>query len=152
MSQSEIQSIKENPVIQFSIYADNKVGRLNEVIQLFGTGGIQVMAISLLDNTESTLFRVVVNYPEQAKALLDQRPFSYSQVEVVAVELDSLDQIPVVTCTLAAAEINIQYVYAFISRPQGKCALVLNLEDNEMGTHVLHCAGLKMLTQMDLGR
>ena len=74
------------PVIQFSIHADNKVGRLNELIRLFAVHEVHVMAISILDTTDSSIIRLIVDYPEEAQNLLVEHNFSYVKSGLIAVE------------------------------------------------------------------
>ena len=40
------------PVLQFSIHADNKVGRLNELVGLISEHTVHIMALSILDTTD----------------------------------------------------------------------------------------------------
>ena len=80
------------PVIQFSIHADNKVGRLNEIIGLFSVHEVHIVALSILDTTDSSIIRLIVDYPEGRKTL-DWALISYVQSELTAVELDSEDRL-----------------------------------------------------------
>jgi len=105
------------PVIQFSIHADNKVGRLNEIIGLLSVHEVHVVALSILDTTDSSIIRLIVDYPEEAQKLLIEHQFSYVQSELIAVELASEAEIKTVTCALVQAEINIHYIYPFLVRP-----------------------------------
>jgi hypothetical protein len=140
------------PVRQFSIFADNKVGRLNELIQRLGERNIHVIAFSQLDTTECTIMRLIVDYHDDARALLGEFAYAFSEVEMVAVEIDSEAQFKYVTAALVEAEINIHYIYPFISRPNGKCALAINLEDNELAANILRCKGLRVMDQHDIAR
>ena len=56
-----------HPVTQFSIHADNKVGRLNEIIRLLSIHKVHVAALSILDTTDSAIVRLIVDYPEEAQ-------------------------------------------------------------------------------------
>ncbi len=139
-------------ITQFSIYADNKVGRLNEIIGLLAEKDIHVLAITTLDTTDSTILRIIVDYPEVARELLHTHHYSFSQVEIVAVEIPGADYLHRVTCALVQAEINIHYIYPFIVRPHGKTALALRLEDEELAREVLSRHQIKVLSQTDLAR
>ncbi|NQY32039.1 MAG: acetolactate synthase [Coraliomargarita sp.] len=140
------------PVIQFSIHADNKVGRLNEIIGLLSVHEVHIMALSILDTTDSSIIRAIVDYPEEAQKLLIEHQFSYVQSELVAVELDSEADIKRVTCALVQAEINIHYTYPFISRPMGKAALAISLEDNDLAADTLARHQLRVIGQDDIAR
>lgn len=146
------QSPSREAVRQFSIYADNKVGRLNEIIGMFSEKDIHVMAITTIDTTDSTIVRLVVDYPDNAKALLDQSRLSYSMVEIMAVEIPNVEYLHRVTCALVQAEINIHYIYPFIMRPGGRSALAIRLEDNDIARDVLTRHQIRVLSQNDIAR
>lgn len=140
------------PVIQFSIHADNKVGRLNEIISLLSVHQVHVMAISILDTTDSSIIRLIVDYPEEAQNLLVQHNFSYVQSGLIAVEIEDESLLKTVTSALVQAEINIHYTYPFLVRPQGRYALALSLEDNELAAETLHRHQIKVIGQNDIAR
>lgn len=141
-----------NPVRQLSIYAENKVGRLNELTCILGANNIHIMAFSSVDSTDSAVIRVVVDYTEQAIALLEENAFAFTDNEVVAVELNTEADLKKVTSALVETEINIHYAYPFLTRPGGKSAIVLRVEDNELAIDVLKAHQLKVLSQNDIAR
>lgn len=140
------------PVVQFSIHADNKVGRLNEIIGLLGIHQVHVMAVSILDTTDSSIIRVIVDYPREAQKLLIEHQFSYVQSELIAVELKEESDLKRITCALVQAEINIHYIYPFLVRPHGRYALAISLEDNELATDTLKRSRLRVIGQNDIAR
>jgi len=139
-------------VKQFSVFAENKVGRLHDVVSLLAGKDVHVLALCLVDTTDSTIIRLVVDYPELAAPLLTGHGFSHSLVEVLAVEIDTEARLSTVTSALVQAEINIHYLYPFLMRPNGKTGLVLRLEDPELATEVLKRNQVNVLTQHDLAR
>lgn len=140
------------PVIQFSIHADNKVGRLNEIIGLLAVHEVHIMALSILDTTDSSIIRIIVDYPEEAQKLLIEHQFSFVQSELLAVELTSEADIRKVTSALVQAEINIHYTYPFVSRPNNRTALAISLEDNELAAETITRHQLKLIGQNDIAR
>ncbi len=140
------------PVIQFSIHADNKVGRLNELIGLLSVHEVHVMALSILDTTDSSIIRLIVDYPEEAQNLLVEHNFSYVQSGLIAVEIEDESLLKTVTSALVQAEINIHYVYPFLIRPRGRYALALSLEDNELAAETLQRHQIKVIGQNDIAR
>ena len=141
------------PVVQFSVFADNKVGRLNDLIMMLAKNDVHIAAICSLDTTDSTIIRFVVNYPELTREILAKNGImSANEVEVIAVEIDTADHLRHITCALVQAEINIHYVYPFLMRPHGKIGMVLHLEDNELATEVLRSNQIEVLDQMDIAR
>ena len=139
-------------VKQFSVFAENKVGRLHDVVKLLAGKDVHVLALCLVDTTDSTIIRLVVDYPEIAAPLLTGHGFAHSLVEVLAIEIDTEARLSSVTSALVQAEINIHYLYPFLMRPNGKTGLVLRLEDPELATEVLKRNQVTVLTQNDLAR
>jgi hypothetical protein len=140
------------PVIQFSIHADNKVGRLNEIVGLLAVHEVHIMALSILDTTDSSVIRIIVDYPEEAQKLLIEHQFSFVQSELLAVELCSEADIKKVTSALVQAEINIHYTYPFVCRPNNRTALAMRLEDNELAAETITLHQLKIIGQNDIAR
>lgn len=140
------------PIRQFAVFAENKVGRLNELVALLGKHNIHPLAISTQDTTDSTIIRMVVDDPDQAHPLLIECGHAFSVSELVVPEFDDICQLREVLAACVAAEVNIHYCYPFIARPRGKCALAMHVEDNEIVTQVLRSKGLRTLQQTDLAR
>lgn len=140
------------PVIQFSIHADNKVGRLNEIIGLLSRNEVHVIAISISDTTDSSILRLIVDDPQAAQKLLIENQFSYVQSELIAVEMSSEADLKKVTCALVQAEINIHYIYPFLVRPNGRYALAIRLEDNDLAAETLIRYQLRVIGQEDISR
>ena len=138
------------PVVQFSIHADNKVGRLNELVGLMAVHEVHTMALSLIDTTDSPFVRSIVDYSEEAQKLLAENQFSFVQSEMIAVELDDESELKRVTAALVQAEINIHYVYPFLVRPRGRYALALRLEDNDLAADTLQRHQLTVIGQNDI--
>jgi hypothetical protein len=152
MESEVLQSREREPVLQFSVFADNKVGRLNELIQRFVQNDIHIMALSQLDSTECTIMRFIPDYPEVAKDLLRKYGYAFSESPILAVEIISEADIKYVTAALVEAEVNIHYLYSFIMRPNGKCAIAMNVEDNEFAATVLQARQIRCLTRGDIAR
>lgn len=143
---------KRDPVRQFSIFADNKVGRLNEIVQRFAAANVHIMAFSQLDSSECTIMRFIFDDWESATDVLCRFRYPHTMMEVIAVEINSEAEIRIVTSALVEAEINIHYIYPFVMRPRNKSALALSVEDNELATHALETRGLKVLEASDIYR
>jgi hypothetical protein len=145
-------SIARDPVKQFSIFAENRVGRLNDLSALFKHYEVHIMAITVLDTTDSAIVRVIVDDPDKARELMVNNDFPYTECEVLAVEIGDESQLKAVLGAIYEAEINIHYVYSFIKRPNGGAALVCSIEDIDIASQALNRCGFKVLTQHDISR
>lgn len=140
------------PVTQFSIFAKNQVGSLAEVIRLLNCHDVHVMAITILDTTDSAIIRLIVDDPDKARILFFEHDFAFTECKVLVVEIAGENDLKRVLAALLEAEVNIHYVYSCVSRPHGKCALVISLEDGEIAADSLRHHQFKVLLQNDISR
>lgn len=152
MASSTAQSPRREPVKQFSVFTENKVGRLNEVVNLLRTHDIHVMALTTMDTTDSAIIRVVVDDPDGAARLLREHGFPFNESELLVVEMANEGDLNAVLSVLLAAEINIHYIYPFIFRPRERAALALNVEDMDLAARALSDRGHSVLMQNDISR
>ncbi len=139
-------------VVQFSIFAENKVGRLNEVILALAAADVHIMALCTIDTTDSAIIRIVPDYPEEAERVLREKHFAFDTTHVLAVEIVGEHELKKITCSLLQAEINMHYYYPFLFRPNGKYGLVMRLEDQDLAEDVLRRNGLTVLSRNDIAR
>jgi len=149
---AQISTTPVDPVKQFSVFAENRVGRLHELTALLKANDVHMMAITVLDTTDSAIVRFILDDPEKARELMINNDFPYVECDVLAVEISDESQLNGVLAALYEAEINIHYIYSFIKRPEGKCALAINAEDDDVATQALGKRGFRVLTQRDISR
>jgi hypothetical protein len=149
---AQISSTPNDPVKQFSVFAENRVGRLYDLTALLKDNNVHVMAITVLDTTDSAIVRFIVDDPDKARELMINNDFPYVECDVMAVEISDESQLKGVLAALFEAEINIHYVYSFIKRPEGRSALAINAEDEDVALQALSKRGFRTLTQRDISR
>jgi len=152
MAASAIKAPRTSAVIQFSVFTPNRLGHLNELVRLLGTHSIHVLALTVLDTTDSSIIRLVVDDPEKARELLAQEGFAFTESPLVVVEVSSTDEINRLIAALLEAELNINYLYSFIPHPNGKSIVGLSMEDNEIAEQVLRRHQFPVLKQTDISR
>ncbi|MDX2186031.1 MAG: acetolactate synthase [Opitutaceae bacterium] len=141
-----------DPVLQFSVFAENRVGRLFDLTDLLRRHNVHILALTTLDTTDDAIVRMVVDDPEKARELLINNDFAYSESVITPVEIRDESELAGVLQALLEAEINIHYVYSFIKRPDGYAALVLSIEDAEIAAQALNKRGFKVLSRSDICR
>jgi hypothetical protein len=139
-------------VKQFSVFAENRVGRLYDLTTLLKDNNVHIMAITVLDTTDSSIIRVVVDDPSKARELLISNDLPYGECNVLAVEIADESELQGVLAALLEAEINTHYVYSFIKRPLDRSALAISAEDQETAAQSLSQRGFKVLQQSDISR
>lgn len=152
MSTTPSTLIASDPVRQFSVFAENRVGRLNELVSVLQSNDVHIMALTILDTIDTAIIRFVVDDPDKAMNLMSQHGFAYHETEIVAVEFSQESDLKGVLAALLEAEVNIHYIYSFIKRPEGKSAIVLNVEDPEVAAQSVNHRGFKVLNQRDIAR
>lgn len=139
-------------IVQFSVFTPNRLGRLHELVGLLGAKSIHVLALAMQDTTDSAIIRLVLDDPDRGRELLRENNFPFAESGVLVVELKATDELSRLLAALLEAEVNINYLYAFIPHPSGKTILGVNVEDNEMAESVLKRHQFTVLKQADLAR
>jgi hypothetical protein len=147
-----IKGPRASAVVQFSVFTPNRLGRLNELIKIFGAHHVHVLALTVLDSTDSSIIRLVLDDPDKARDLLLQEGFAFTESPLVAVEVNSSEEINGLIAALLEAELNINYLYSFIPHPNGKSIVGLSMEDNEVAEQVLKQHQFPILKQADISR
>jgi hypothetical protein len=140
------------PVVQFSLLLDCKTPSLCSLLKLLASGGISILAVSFLENFETSIIRCVVNYPGVARRIFAEKTICFHETKVLGVELQNVDEIGKLTNAIFAAELKICYMYSFLIRPGGQVGLVVQTENNEFAANVLGCSGIRTISQHDIGR
>jgi hypothetical protein len=141
-----------DPVKQFSVFAENRVGRLYDLTSLLKDNNVHIMAITVLDTTDSSIIRLVVDDPAKARELMVNNDFPYGESNILVVEIGDESELRSVLAALLEAEINIHYVYSFIKRPLERSAIAISAEDPETAAQALGQRGFKVLQQNDISR
>ena len=149
---AQTSSLPHDPVKQFSVFAENRVGRLYDLTSLLKGNNVHIMAITVLDTTDSSIIRVVVDDPGKARELMVSNDFPYGECSILAVEVGDESELSTVLAALLEAEINIHYVYSFIKRPRERSALAISAEDPDIASQALANRGFKVLQQGDISR
>ncbi len=110
------------------------------------------MGITVLDTTDSAIVRFIVDDPDKARELMVNNDFPYVECDILAVEILDESQLNGILAALFEAEINIHYIYSFIKRPEGRSAVAINVEDEDIAAQALNKRGFRVLTQTDIAR
>jgi hypothetical protein len=152
MPTETITGRRADPVIQFSVFTPNRLGRLHELVNLLGSHNVHVLALTVLDATDSAIIRIVLDDPEKGRELLREHEFPFTESAIVVVEVSSPDELNRLMSALLEAELNINYLYSFIPHAHGKSILALSMEDNEMAERTLKRHQFAVLKQSDISR
>jgi len=136
---------------QFTVFLENRVGQLLEVVRRFEGSKVRIVALSINDATECAFVRFLLSHPEQGREILERSGLAMIESDLIGVELPSSPQPLLQVCTaLLQAEINIVQAYPLMIRPHGKPAVALMVDNIEMSLDTLSAKGFTMITESDL--
>lgn len=140
-------------VRQFSIFLPNKVGAMMEVVKLLNTHAIHVVALSVSESTDSAIARIIVSDPEGVEELFREHNIAFGVCDLLVVELREVaTQLIKMLAALLMAEVNMHFSYPLLTRPKGRAALAMYVDDAECATSVLIGEGFRLLAQSDISR
>jgi hypothetical protein len=138
-------------VPQFTIFLENRVGRLSSLVRAIEENVGTINALSIEESADSALVRLICADPDNGREALRNGGFSFSETEILAVELPRKTRCPILSiCTaLLSAEINVHYVYPLLSRPRGP-AIALYVDDPTLAAQILIRKGFVLIGESDL--
>jgi len=138
-------------VTQFSVFLENRVGQLLEVVRSFQGTKVKIIGLTISDSADCSILRLIVSHPEQGREILSLNKHAFAENELVAAELTSAASSLGDLCTaLLRAEINIHYAYPLIVHPRGRSAVAMHIDNNEQASRTLHDMGFEILCEADL--
>ena len=136
---------------QFTIFLENRVGQLLEVLKRFEGTGIRVVALSINDAAECAFVRFLVSDADRGREILERSGLAIIETDLIGVELPEGPQPLLRVCTaLLQAELNIIQAYPLIIRPHGKPAVALMVDNIESAMITLEEKGFTIVTEGDL--
>lgn len=138
---------------QLSIFVENREGTLVTVTDAIAKAGVDIRAMSVADTNDFGIFRLIVTDIPKAKQALDDANAFVSITEVVGVALeDKPGALAKVVKILADHNINIEYMYAFITVSKQFAYVVLRVEDNAATEKILSDNGIRLVTEEDMAQ
>ena len=99
---------------QLSVFLENRTGRINEVAQILGAGGINMKAFSMAETADFGLLRLIVPDVDKAVQILRDASFAVMLTDVVCLNVPNIPgALSAILDKLAENEIFIEYMYAF---------------------------------------
>lgn len=137
---------------QISVFLENKPGRLQKMTGVLASQDVDMRALSLAETKDFGIARMIVDDVFKAMNVLKENDFIASLTSVLAVAvpdepggLDKLLQI------FSQAEVNIEYMYAFIGGAEANHAyMIFRVADTKAAEARLAGRGLKIMTQEDI--
>jgi len=133
---------------QISVFLENKKGRLSEALGLVAREKINIRALALADTADFGVLRLIVNDTEKCLAALKKAGFVAQKTEVLAVEIsDRPGGLERVLEVFDRADLNIEYLYAFVERRADNAIVIFRTDQPEKAAKALAGEGIAVLNE-----
>ncbi len=136
---------------QLSIFVENKKGSLVEIYETLSHAQVDIRAMSIADTQDFGILRLIVSDADKAAEALKQANCIVSVTDVIGVAInDQAGSLAKVVRLLTDNDVNIEYMYAFITVSKQYAYVVFRVADNDAATTLLEENGVKMVTEDDI--
>jgi hypothetical protein len=140
------------PVVeQISVFLENETGGLADVLDVLARRGVDLRALSLADDPDFGILRLIVNDTEAAVEGLKGEGFTVRRTPVVAVQVPDRPG-GLAGIVNALRGIDIEYMYAFVQKSGEQAFVVIRFDEPEAAVAALRKAGATLLDAADVRR
>ena len=138
---------------QLTVFVQNKKGTVVSVTDILSKNNINLRALSIAETQDFGILRLIVNDEKAAETVLAENGYLIKVIDVVGVKIgDAPGKLTAALDVLDKANINVEYLYAFMARTEKHAYVVLRVEDNVIAENALTDAGFKMITEADINK
>ena len=138
---------------QLTVFIQNKKGTVVSVTDILSKNNINLRALSIAETQDFGILRLIVNDEKAAEAVLTENGYLIKVIDVVGAKIgDEPGKLTAALDVLDKADINVEYLYAFMARTEKHAYVVLRVEDNAVAEKVLTDAGFKMISEADINK
>lgn len=136
---------------QYTVFLENRVGQLLEVVRRFEGSRVRIVALSINDASECAFVRFLLSSPDLGREILERAGLPMIESDLIGLELPDQAQPLLQVCTaLLMAEVNIIQSYPVLVRPHGRPVVALMVDNIDMALETLDNNGIRMITEEDL--
>ena len=132
---------------QLSVFLENRPGKLYELTKLLADNGIDMRALSIAETTDFGIARLIVSDAYRTAQVLREGQFiaQFSDVLAFAVP-DEPGGLYNLLAEFNAAQVNIEYMYAFLGAEKGRAYMIFRVTGTEAAEAALIARGLRSLS------
>lgn len=136
---------------QLTVFVENKPGALVGITDILASHNVNIRALSIADTEEFGILRLIVNDNTLALKTLSDEGYLIKTTDVVGVKIgDQPGKLSKALDVLDKAGINMEYLYAFMSRTEKHAYVVLRVADNTAAEKALEDNGFHIITDADV--
>ena len=138
-------------VTQLSLFLENKPGALSRPVKLLAKAKLNILTLSIADTQQFGILRFVLRDWKKAKRLLEKDGFVVKVSDLVALEVaDKPGGLADILVTVEKARVNLEYMYGFTLRKEGKGVLAFRFDDPDRAIAALQKKGINPVSSVDL--
>ena len=138
---------------QLTVFIQNKKGTVVSVTDILSKNNVNIRALSIAETQDFGILRLIVNDEKTAEAVLAKNGYLIKVIDVVGVKIgDEPGKLTAALDVLEKADINVEYLYAFMARTEKHAYVVIRVENNQAAETALTKAGFKLVTQADVDK
>ncbi len=138
---------------QLTVFVENKQGALVQITDALAAANVDIRALSIADTQEFGILRLIVNNNEAATKALNDLGYIIKNIDVVGVKIgDAPGKLSKALDVLDKAGINMEYLYAFLTRTEKHAYVVVRVADNAVAEEALTAAGFHIITDADIAK
>ncbi|MBQ8393427.1 MAG: amino acid-binding protein [Clostridia bacterium] len=136
---------------QLTVFVENKQGALVSITDTLANNNVNIRALSIAETEDFGILRLIVNDVETAKKTLTDKGYLIKITNVVGVKIgDAPGKLTEALGVLDKAGINMEYLYAFMTRTEKHAYVVFRVEDDDIAESALQNAGFHLITNADV--
>jgi hypothetical protein len=136
---------------QLSLFLENKLGALSRPVRLLAKAKLNILTLSIADSQQFGILRFVVRDWQKAKQLLEKDGFVVKVSDMVAIEVaDKPGGLAEILETLEKARVNLEYMYGFTLKHEGKGILAFRFDDPDRAVEALQKKGFTPVGSAEL--
>ena len=136
---------------QLTVFVTNEQGALCSITDTLAAANIDMRALSIADTKDFGILRLIVDGNDAAMKALEEKGYLVKITPVVGVKIgDAPGKLAKALDVIDEAGINIEYLYAFLTRTERHAYVVIRVADNDAAEKALEAAGFHLITDEDL--
>ena len=136
---------------QLTVFVKNSKGSLVDLSNLLAQNNITIRALSVAETQEFGMLRLIVNDVEKATKVLEENNYLIKAVDVIGIKIsDKPGGLAQALSALDKADINVEYMYAFMMCCENGAYVVIRVADNNSAKLALESAGLELMSEEDV--
>jgi hypothetical protein len=124
---------------ELTMRMDNRSGSLGKVCRSLADHGINILAFQSIPSERTTLVCIVVDKPAAAEAVLENERITYTETEVLQVNLPHVPgELARTASKLGEANININYAYCGVEPSTNSPLVILGVTEIDRAAAILY--------------